>query len=888
MKKQLPPPSNGADFEDIYLEFCKLNYPSSNPQKVGCSGQKQKGVDIIIPEENIGIQCKKKELWNKGKITEQELRKIIDEVKKIEPPLKQLIVTVTCKRDANIQEIARLITEKHKQENLFSVRIESWDDIQDHLLGNEVKYIDLLRHFWPENFSTSHYELTIRKELVKLNKRITDVQVPHSSVSHKELDIIKNLLNSNKPKTAFQELKKLKEADWHSCSDSVKYRILTNMGCAQMSMGKTDEACNLLIEACSYNKGEIYANTNCASAYLLKNNLQQAEKYINKAKEINPYDEKVYGVLIHFNSFKEKSVNQIIKDLNISDNISKKSQVAFYLSQAAINSSEPEEIKKWAKIAYDNSDKEDHNILSHYASVLLIPIQKKLNCFIVKKAVDKYKPDILEAIKICKKLISDQKYSEIKKIHPEWYINLSVAYEFLGDIDESIRFSREAILEDSENVSFKLRLVELLLLYKNAVDEGIRILEKVKDNPKTPLGSQIILSEALFIKGDYEKWDDVLNRIINLKNVPQNIKIEAIRSKIFRLSRLKRYEEAEKALQVLKRCGPNEVVLTLTLESIIKAGKGDIEEAKLISLKASAFITGDTHLQDIKLLASEMYKMELYRECEPLFEKVISDNYYHPFTHYLLDIYYKNGKNDKALKLADILNQKNLYGSYPVGLMSSIYEENGDIKSAIKVCEVFLFKNPDNAEIQLTLSGIYIRDEKISEAKDILLNNNFSIKGMNFKQIVTLSKSYLQIGEAKRAFDILYQFVKRNKNPDAYMIYMSLFMHSVECDMSFLEVKKVTKDCYVKLQMLNNKIKEYVLVEGPTDSIEVDIHNELAQKLLNKKMGDNIEVRSSESKISGEIIDIKSKYVYMFHKIGGGLQRTISIGSILSFNFISN
>ena len=61
MKKQLPSPNNGADFEDIYLEFCKLNYPDSNTQKIGYSGQGQKGVDIIISKENIEIQCKKKE-----------------------------------------------------------------------------------------------------------------------------------------------------------------------------------------------------------------------------------------------------------------------------------------------------------------------------------------------------------------------------------------------------------------------------------------------------------------------------------------------------------------------------------------------------------------------------------------------------------------------------------------------------------------------------------------------------------------------------------------------------------------------------------------------------------------------------------------------------------
>lgn len=869
MKQQLPPPSNGADFEDIYLEFCRLNYSNSNPQKVGCSGQEQAGVDIVIPEESIGIQCKKKELWNNGKITEAQLKKVINDAKGFQPPLKQLIVAVTCKRDADIQKIARKISKEHKQDNLFSVRVESWDDIQDHLFGNISKYIGLLGNFWPEIYELSMGMNIERASIERSHQQIANIQMPHSSVSHKELNIIKNLLNSNKPETAFQELKKLKETDWHSCSNSIKYRILTNMGGAQISMGKIAEGCSLLIEAYHYNKEDIYANTNCASAYLLKKDLQNAKKHIDIAKSINPYDEKVYEALIQFNSLKGQYVNQILRSVNIPESIKKKPYIAFYLSQAAINSNEPDEIKKWARIAYDNNDEENHYILSHYASALLIPIQKQLNSFIVKKAVDNYRPDILTAIEVYKKLTSSQEYSEIKRFHPEWYINLSVAYEFLGDIDEAIRFSHEAIREDPENISFKLRLVELLLLYKNAVDEGIQILEKVKDNPKTPIESQIILSEALFIKGDYEKWNDVLDKIMNSKNVSQNIKTEAIRSKIFRLSKLERYEEAEKALQILRKCNPNETALALTLESIIKMGKGNVEEAKSLSLQARTSITKDTHSQDIKLLANEMYKMKLYKECEPLFERVIDNNYYHPAIHYLLDTYYKNGKDDKALKLANILNEKNLYGSYPAGLMSSIYEENGDIKRAIEVCKAFLSKNPDNVEVKLTLSSIYIRSGRISETKEILLNNDFNIENMNYKQIIFLSQYYMEIKEAQKSLDIQYQLIQRERRPETCKAYMALFTYPVKCDKSFLEPKEVAKDCYIKLRMLDGEEQEFILVNKlfGNSGIELLITDELSRKMLSRRIGDTVEIKSSMPRVSGTIIDIKSKYVYMYNKI---------------------
>ena len=125
MKVQLPPPDNDIDFESLCLEMYKLEYPNTKPQKIGCPGQKQKGVDISIPEEKIGVQCKKKEYWSRGRVTKQQLIDIIDGAKQFEPSLKQLIIATTCKRDANIQEVARKISEEHKKDTLFSVKIES-------------------------------------------------------------------------------------------------------------------------------------------------------------------------------------------------------------------------------------------------------------------------------------------------------------------------------------------------------------------------------------------------------------------------------------------------------------------------------------------------------------------------------------------------------------------------------------------------------------------------------------------------------------------------------------------------------------------------------------------------------------------------------------------
>ena len=124
---QIPPPENEYEFESLCLDLYKLEF-GDKTQKNGSRGQSQNSVDISCSDQYIGIQCKKKELHKK--ITEKELKREVEKAKKFQPSLKRFILAATCKRDSKIQETARLISEDHKQQKLFSVEIHSWDEIK--------------------------------------------------------------------------------------------------------------------------------------------------------------------------------------------------------------------------------------------------------------------------------------------------------------------------------------------------------------------------------------------------------------------------------------------------------------------------------------------------------------------------------------------------------------------------------------------------------------------------------------------------------------------------------------------------------------------------------------------------------------------------------------
>lgn len=162
MKKQLPPPSNWQDFEDlckhIFGEIWNCKYTI---KKHGRTGQKQNGVDVYgVPKGEdalYGVQCKGKDV-NYGKsLTQNEIDEEISKAISFEPPLKTFVFATTAPKDA---EIERYILEKNIQSMKnggFGILLYDWDDLSDLIRRNKA-----LDNFYSKNqYLDSKHEVKI-------------------------------------------------------------------------------------------------------------------------------------------------------------------------------------------------------------------------------------------------------------------------------------------------------------------------------------------------------------------------------------------------------------------------------------------------------------------------------------------------------------------------------------------------------------------------------------------------------------------------------------------------------------------------------------------------------------------------------------------------------
>ncbi|MDH6167611.1 tetratricopeptide (TPR) repeat protein [Variovorax boronicumulans] len=130
---EIPPPKNEADFERMCAQVYGVVFDDRMPKMNGRRGQVQGGVDVFVKQAGIGrvgIQCKKYTIKAvKWADVEEEVGKA--DVHKT--PIKKLILATTAPNDAPLLKKVQALSDEREAKGLFSVEVEFWDDICNHI-----------------------------------------------------------------------------------------------------------------------------------------------------------------------------------------------------------------------------------------------------------------------------------------------------------------------------------------------------------------------------------------------------------------------------------------------------------------------------------------------------------------------------------------------------------------------------------------------------------------------------------------------------------------------------------------------------------------------------------------------------------------------------------
>jgi anti-sigma regulatory factor (Ser/Thr protein kinase) len=154
MLKQLAPPQNWAQFEQLCRDLWAELLADTETKMHGRRGQAQCGVDVYGTDIRsgtnalVGIQCKGKDNFLSKQVTEAELRIEVANSQAFRPRLNKFILATTALRDAHVQSFTRSVNEEYTRTSSLSVATWSWPDLSEAIQN----YPLLLKRYYPENF----------------------------------------------------------------------------------------------------------------------------------------------------------------------------------------------------------------------------------------------------------------------------------------------------------------------------------------------------------------------------------------------------------------------------------------------------------------------------------------------------------------------------------------------------------------------------------------------------------------------------------------------------------------------------------------------------------------------------------------------------------------
>ncbi len=887
-----PPPRDWEAFERLCLDLWKEIWGDPTAQRVGCSGQRQNGVDIIgklqTTDKYIGLQCKKKDVtYADGTLTTKEIRKIVEEAKSFTPPLSEFVIAYIGKRDAQLQEEVRLITEENRALGLFSVQISSWDDI----LESAGNYSHIISKYFPSyagiNVDADELEKRIdsprneeeKSERIstkaglppatqKLIKEVAQLAAGSVAVANEhdaEIDHARDLLNNMMPKEALDYLEKLQKRIWSIADPMRRFRILTNKAVAISALGQEENAGRMFIEALQYNPDDEKALCNSALGHLLLDQLPQAEEFARKVLAKNPASARAYGILVNCASQSE-SLEQIIQKIPL--NLRKKEDVAFAIAHVARKRGDLESAEYWLQITLKDAKKKGRernpDLDGNLAMIILESLIKKYELLNDTMIVPEDKEKLNEAIALLTDSINAISPENLK-YRTSWLANRSIAYKLIGQFDRAVA-DMETVLRVRPDDAAMTKQYAFMLYSNNNHPAAIRLLRTIIGRPEVPEAA-LMLAGILQEDGRNDEAKDILEAAL-ANGLDQDLRSEMQRLLIRIYTRIIDTTRARNLSAAMRETDPTSI-LNLVDAARIERQAGNIDSAARLLDEARGYVTDKTVSYHIAELADELYTLEKYPDAWPLYERITDPRVDTHLVKNLLYSYYRAGETTKAVDFSKRIPPKNM-SPFMIQVDLSVLEDIGDLKSAAEAAERYLESHPDDLQARIRLGTLLFRTDQLKEL-DALLIQDIDISKLPFDAGFQLAGLYGERGRAERSLQIAYEMRRMHFDKgEAHLKYIGLFFgREPEYDTLLQSAEAALPGMAIRTTNEAGQDTWYIL-EDRSDLIasmgELSTISNLGKKLLGKKVGDDIITsEGSIEKVLIKVTEIKNKYVHALH-----------------------
>ncbi len=706
------------------------------------------------------------------------------------------------------------------------------------------------------------YDITPEELLAGIGQTVELTSPNITNEYHTQIDYARQLLNKGDFQQAVNYLNNLKEKLWYKPDNTLKYRLLANLGMAQLGLDEISEAAKLLIEAKQYNPEDDKALAFAAMGYVLQKDYNHAENLINEAIQKNPANELAYSLRIQIAPVTE-SIDSIIEQIPPAYRESLDVLVA--LGEAAQIRNQDEEAQRWWELALREDNSSNLNTVKvGLGASLMKGIIRNFPLAFAGQLSEPEKHSLERAVNLFTEVLGGKYFSPNNLSHLEFValINRAGALRLLRKYDDAIRDIEIALQKEPDNPDC-IKQWALLEHEKGNNELAYKYLESILDCPNFP-EIPLLAADFLIQLQRFHEAENILNKFLNTENISSSFKQDAKHLKFDLFMSRGENENAECVLKELINESPDNVI-TIIKQILLYKHTGSEDKIPSLIEQAKAGLLSNTFLPYQIVLAEQLYSLKYYRDAAEIYEQFVDKTFNTQLTHKLLYSYYYTGNYKSALEICQQLLKN--YG--PLESVSEIaayiYDNIGDTDSVIKVCEKYLEQFPNDIGMQLRLA-LANYDKRNYGELDSFLDSQPSIETLNLFACEQLAKLLKVRNKIDYLLEVVYEIRRRfYDNGQVHAFYEIFYMEGRKIKPNTKRFMEVENGCGVLLKY-DSGSEEWYIVEDREDANfarnEINSQQPLYQALISKKLGDKVVIAEDHfGRKTLTIIAIVDKYL---------------------------
>ncbi|MGM3305141.1 PIN domain-containing protein [Anabaena sp. WFMT] len=678
---------------------------------------------------------------------------------------------------------------------------------------------------------------------------------------HTQIEYARKLINQGQFNQAVSYLNDLKTKLWHKPDNILKYRLLANLGMAQLGLDEINEAAKYFIEARKYNPEDDKALALAAMGYSFQQDYINAEAFIQKALQENPANELAHSLRIEIAPVTQ-SIDSVLELIPRAYHDSLDVLVA--LGVAAKKRGLNAQAEQWWQSALDRNNGSNLNTVKvALGATLMEGVIKNYPLIVVEQLGETEKQSLERAITLFTEVLGGiyVNPNNISRFEFDTLMNRASAFRLLRKYDDAIR-DVDIALEKEPNNPDCVKQRALLAHEKGDNATAYQYLQSILWSPNVP-EVPLLASELLIGIKRWDEAENILKQFISKENISSNLKRDAKHLKFDLLLLRGEHEKAETMLQEVINEAPDSIItITQQIRFYKQIGLGQ----KIPSLieQAKAVLLSNTFLPYQIVLANLLYSFNYYRDAAEIYEQFVDKTLNTKLTRQLLYSYYYIGNYKSAIDICQQLLNK--YGSLEsVSEMAAyIYDNIGDTDNVIQVCKAYLNIFPDDVVMQLRL-GMANYDKHNYNELDLFLDSKPSIKDLKPVSCRELAKLLKFRNRIDYFLEVIYEMRRRfYDNGQIHAFYQISYIEGRKIQPSVKEFTQVEDGCGVLLRDESGS-EEWFIVENREDANlarnELNSQQSLYKHLMAKRLRDEIVLENDGfGRKSRKILAIEDKY----------------------------